>query len=148
MTCWTLKKKFKSHFLLEDFCFAIFLNGKTQIAMEFTQPHEFVRIRYNYKKPWNKKQNQFSHKRLTELFFWTWFNIIQLSNYQKSIMILSDLFKSNTTISGLPWQNKMQEKSLVPSPTLQNLKIINDKKILKNMILLTSCLIKFSKDLA
>ena len=57
-----------------------FLNGKTQLAMEFTQPHEFVRIRYNYKKPWNKKQNQFSRKRLTKLFFWTWFDITQLSN--------------------------------------------------------------------
>ena len=34
----------------------------------------------------------------------------------------------------------MQEKSLVPSPMLQNLKIKNDLKKMKNMILLTSLL--------
>ena len=67
--------------------------------------HATLRIRTNsdeFSYYINEKQMQFSPNRLSDGFFGNVNNVIQYLDYQKSIMILSDLFKSNTTISGLP----------------------------------------------
>ena len=81
------KKKFKFHF--EDFCFAVFqfLNEKTQLAMEFTQPYEFVAINCLLLLTKTRNKCDFLLNGSLTDFFLNCNVITQYLIYQKSIMI-------------------------------------------------------------
>ena len=89
-------KLFCGFFILICFSFCFYKIKKTR------RRYERIHATFTKNIVITKNELQFSSNWLTDWFFCNWFIILQFWNYQKSIMILSDLFKSNSTISGPP----------------------------------------------